>query len=90
MVILRADILRKTERKIFNGKLISFNSKKVKTIAITTLMPNLTSKQYKAIELAINGRYYGYPRKIEIYKLAKIMGISYSTYQFHLRNAEKK
>jgi predicted DNA binding protein len=54
-----------------------------------TLHPELTDKQKTAIELAIKNGYYEYPRKIELKKLAKIMKVSYSTYQAHLRKAEK-
>ena len=42
------------------------------------------------MNLAIKHSYYDYPRKIELEKLADIMKISYSTYQAHLRKAEKK
>ena len=52
--------------------------------------PNLTDKQKNALSLAIEGGYYGYPRRITLEKLGKIQGMSYSTYQFHLRTAEKK
>lgn len=74
----------------YNGKIYSFKQEKIKTITITSFLPKLTEKQKRAIELAVENGYYGYPRKTEIRKLAKSMKVSYSTYQFHLRNAEKK
>lgn len=84
------DIAKLAQSKILGGKLVYIKNSKVNTITFKTLMPKLTSKQQRAIELAIEHGYYGYPRKITMEKLAKIMKVSYSTYEFHLRNAEKK
>jgi len=53
-------------------------------------LPELTQKQKRALEIAINNGYYDYPKKIKMEKLAKIMGVSYSTYQQHLKTAEGK
>lgn len=53
-------------------------------------MPNLTQKQKRAFELAIENGYYKFPRKSDLGKLAKIMGVSVSTCQEHLRKAEEK
>ncbi|MDI6738660.1 MAG: helix-turn-helix domain-containing protein [Nanoarchaeota archaeon] len=77
-------------KKHYGGTLAYLKKQKIKNIAIMTAMPRLTDKQHRAIELAISHGYYGYPRKTEIAPLAKLMNVSYSTYQFHLRNAEKK
>jgi hypothetical protein len=52
--------------------------------------PKITVKQRKALELAVHGGYYDYPRKITLEDLAKQMGVSYATYQAHLRKAEQK
>lgn len=87
---LLENIAKKTESKLFNGKLIYFKKSKIDNIQIISILPNLTSKQKQALELAIEHKYYGYPRGIEIDKMAKMMKVSYSTFQFHLRNAEKK
>ncbi len=57
---------------------------------IYSLLPKLTKKQKQALILAVENNYYGYPRKIKLEKLAKIMKISLSTYQFHLAKAEAK
>jgi len=72
------------------GKLLSIQQEKIHDIAIVTTVPKLTAKQRRAIELAIEHGYYGYPRNIEMQQLAKLMNVSSSTYQFHLRTAEKK
>ncbi len=84
------NIIKVIETRVYAGKLLSFRQEKVKTITITSFIPNLTGRQKRAIELAVEHGYYGYPRKVEIGQLAKMMKLSYSTYQFHLRNAEKK
>jgi len=73
----KMELLKITNEKITNFSFISSN-------------PPISPKQKMAIELAIREGYYKYPRRIELRKLAKIAGISYSTYQAHLRKAEMK
>jgi len=76
--------------KYLNAKVIKFKEEKISNISFTKLLPELTKNQKKALELAINHGYYDYPKKIKMEKLAKLMGISYSTYQAHLKKAEGK
>jgi predicted DNA binding protein len=71
-------------------KLNWIKKKNITGIQITSPTPNLTKKQKKALKLAIDRGYYGYPRKVDIIQLAKEFGCAHSTFQFHLRNAEKK
>ncbi|HYD03506.1 MAG TPA: helix-turn-helix domain-containing protein [Alphaproteobacteria bacterium] len=54
-----------------------------------TVRPQLTQKQKEALCLAVESGYYDYPRKTSIQKLAKISKLSFSTFQAHLRKAEK-
>lgn len=54
------------------------------------IMPKLSPKQKRAFELAVENGYYNFPRKVGLKELAKIMGISLSTLQEHLRKAEEK
>ena len=63
---------------------------KISNISFTKLLPEITKNQKEALELAINNGYYDYPKKIKMEKLAKMMKISYSTYQAHLKKAESK
>ncbi len=77
-------------KKAREAELMSIRQKKINSISIMHVHPNITNKQKKAIELAIKLGYYKYPRQIELEKIAKLMKISYSTYQAHLRKAEKK
>ncbi|MFC1774989.1 helix-turn-helix domain-containing protein [Nanoarchaeota archaeon] len=50
----------------------------------------MTTKQKRAFELAISNGYYDFPKRIDINKLAKMMGVSFSTYRAHLKKAESK
>jgi len=63
---------------------------KIDSVFFPKLMPNLTDKQKRAIELAIKNGYYESPKRIDLRKLAKLMGIALSTYQQHLQSAEEK
>ena len=74
----------------YNGKVKSIKQQKLHNITFTSILPALTDKQQRALELAIENGYYNSPRKITLKQLAKLMRISYSTYQFHLCVAEKK
>lgn len=78
-------------RKVFGeSKLLSIKEEKVSSFTITSIQPELTDKQKKAVEIAVNNDYYNYPRSIKLKKLAGLMHLSYSTYQAHLRKAEQK
>ncbi|MDD5651255.1 MAG: helix-turn-helix domain-containing protein [Candidatus Nanoarchaeia archaeon] len=79
-----------TKKSIKNFKLLKFVNIKIDNIFFPRLMPNLTEKQKRTIELAIENGYYETPKKIDLRKLAKLMGISLATYQQHLSIAEQK
>jgi len=76
--------------KTYDWKLSKIREEEITNFSIVSSEPRLTSKQKNAIELAMKRGYYNYPRKTELKKLAKIIGLSYSTYQAHLRKAEIK
>ena len=82
--------VNKVEKHIKDFKLIRFTNTKVNNVFFPKLMPDLTEKQKRAIELAVQKGYYKSPRKIDLRKLAKMMGVSLSTFQQHLRSAEEK
>ena len=73
-----------------NAKLLKFKQEPVNNISISSVLPNLSKKQYDAFNLAIREGYYDFPKKTDLKSLAKLMGISYSTYQEHLKRAESK
>lgn len=83
------EVLDFTEKHL-GAKVLKFREEKISNISFTSLLPELTDNQKKAMEIAINQGYYNYPKKIKMEKLAKIMKISYSTYQAHLKKAEGK
>ncbi len=72
------------------AKLLYLKKAKIEDIRITSQFPDLTEKQKNAFQLAMENGYYEFPRKIELQQLAKLSKSSYSTFQFHLRTAEKK
>lgn len=74
----------------YGGKIHSFKQQKINNIFTLRTIPELTEKQKRAFELAIQEGYYEFPRKIELKELAKISKKAYTTYKFHLRIAEKK
>jgi len=65
-------------------------SVKLDDIHFPHIMPKLSPKQKRAFELAIENGYYRFPRKAGLEELAKIMKVSISTFQEHLRKAEEK
>lgn len=69
-------------------KWIKYNKKSI--ITTFSLGEPLTEKQSTALNLAKQNGYYDYPHKITIEELAKIMKISRTTFQEHLRKAERK
>lgn len=82
--------LGKVEKHFDNYKLLKLKETKIDNVFFPRLMPNLTELQKRAIELAIQQGYYKTPREIDLRKLAKLMDLSLSTYQQHLRVAEEK
>lgn len=77
-------------KKYLGGELIYIKEEKISNISFTKVLPELTKKQKKALEIAIKQGYYNYPKKAKMEDLAEAMGISYSTYQAHLKKAEGK
>jgi predicted DNA binding protein len=71
-------------------KLLKFKQEILDNLAIINIIPDITKKQNKALQLAVDNGYYSYPKKVELKELAKMMKISYSTYQAHLKKAEGK
>ncbi|MGV8169369.1 MAG: helix-turn-helix domain-containing protein [Candidatus Nanoarchaeia archaeon] len=77
-------------KKYYDGKILKLKKEKLSNISFTSVFPDLSEQQKKAFELAVNEKYYAFPRKTNVHKLAKLMKVSYSTYQEHLRKAESK
>jgi len=76
--------------KTHHGELLKISEEEITNFSVISIQPKLTFKQKNAIEMAIKKGYYHYPRKTDVKELAKDLGLSYSTYQAHLRKAEMK
>lgn len=85
-----AEFIKQAEKLRIKHKVLYFKQQKIENCMVQTVFPNLTEKQKKAFNLAIEQGYYGYPHKITLKKLSNIAKISLSTYQFHLAKAEAK
>lgn len=88
----RRELLRFIQlvEKHYDGELISIEQENIKSFSILNIQPEVTKKQKRAMEIAIKQGYYEYPRKTSVQDLAKISKLSFSTFQAHLRKAEKK
>jgi len=76
--------------KKHQGQILKLKQEKLSNFNFISFLPDLTKNQKKAIDLAILNGYYLYPKKTNLHKLAKMMNLSYSTYQEHLKKAESK
>ena len=63
---------------------------KLNNIYFPAIAPDLTDKQKRVFELAIENGYYDIPKRTDLKKLAQIMKIAIATYQEHLKRAEAK
>ncbi|MFA6268690.1 MAG: helix-turn-helix domain-containing protein [archaeon] len=80
----------KLQNKDFRIKLISIENKLMNEAYPLQIIPKLSSKQKKALLLAVENGLYDAPRKTNLEKLAKGMKITKQTYGQHLKAAEKK
>ncbi len=74
----------------FEMKLLYIKEVKSVDLFMPKILPGLTDKQFKAINLAIKEEYYTFPRKTDLNKLSKISKVSKATFQETLRKAENK
>ncbi len=84
------ELVSKLKKEYSHFKLLKLKQEVLDSLTILNVIPNITEKQKKALQLAVENGYYSYPKEVELKKLAKLMGISYSTYQAHLKKAEGK
>ncbi|MEK6840913.1 MAG: helix-turn-helix domain-containing protein, partial [Nanoarchaeota archaeon] len=86
----RDALMKITEVPVFEVEIKSIKETKLSDIFFPHIFPKLSPKQKYAIELAVKNNYYGYPRRIDLEKLAKIAKVKRQTFQENLRRAEKK
>jgi len=77
-------------KKYHKGVILKLKQEKLGDISFTNISPELSNQQKKSLELAISNGYYDYPKRTNLHKLAKLMKLSYSTFQEHLKRAESK
>lgn len=82
--------INKTKKEMQEFRLLKITEEKTSDIFFPKLIPDLTPLQKEIIDIAIKKGYYEIPKKIDMRGLAKIKGISHSTFQEHLKKAEKK
>ena len=70
--------------------ILQFKEVKLNNIYFPAIAPNLTEKQKRVFELAVEEGYYDIPKRTDLKKLSEIMKISLATYQEHLKRAEAK
>lgn len=84
------EFMSKLKKHMDYFELLKLEKSKLTDVYFPQIMPKLSNKQKKAIELAYSQGYYSYPRKVELKDLAKESKISVPTFQEHLRKAEIK
>lgn len=84
------DELAKWKTKFKEFELLRLKMENLKEIYFPRILPEIPERQKQAFILALENGYYDYPRKITLTKLAKIMNVSISTFQEHLRKAEAR
>ncbi|MBU4308724.1 MAG: helix-turn-helix domain-containing protein [Nanoarchaeota archaeon] len=84
------DFMNKVKKHMDYFELLKLGKSEFSDLYFPMILPKLSEKQKKAIELANKRGYYFYPRKVELKDLAKEMGISIPTFQEHIRKAEIK
>jgi predicted DNA binding protein len=81
--------LRKVEKDL-ELKILRFSEAKLSDVYYPRIIPRLTKQQKKAFDLAVKYGYYSVPRRTDLKRLSKVMGVSVSTFQEHLRKAEAR
>ena len=82
--------IKKTIKGLEYFKVLKIVEQKIDAVYFPESLPDLTKKQLQSLDIASKNGYYGYPRKAELDEMAKIAGVSLSTFREHLRIAEAK
>jgi predicted DNA binding protein len=84
------EFIKKIKSGVGSAEILRIKDAKITDIYFSHLMPRLTEKQKNAILLALEKGWYKYPRKTDLGRLAKMMGVSIPTFREHLKRAEEK
>lgn len=86
-----SQFLKQLEKQNYQHlEILQFKNIQLNNIYFPAIAPNLTEKQKRAFELAVEEGYYDIPKRIDLKKLAQITKVSLATYQEHLKRAEAK
>src|SRR3989338_5106266 len=86
-----SQFLKELEKQDYQHfEILQFKNVKLNNIYFPAIAPDLTEKQKRAFELAVEEGHYDIPKRIDLKKLAQLMKISLATYQEHLKRAEAK
>ncbi len=78
------------KRRYSHLEVLQLKNIRLNNIYFPAIAPELTEKQKRAFDLAVEEGYYDIPKRTELKKLAQLMGVSLATYQEHLKRAEAK
>jgi len=84
------EFFRNIRKHFKENEVLKIGESELKNIYFTHLMPVLTEKQQRAIEIALKNGYYEWPKRTDLKRLARIAGVSIATYREHLKRAESK
>ena len=85
-----ARFIRGLQKAIKEFEVLKIKQTKLTDIYFPHLGPKLTKQQKRALEIALEAGYYEWPKKADLAKLAKAMGVTVQTYREHLKRAEEK
>jgi hypothetical protein len=85
-----SEFISNIKKEFSDVKILKIKETTLSDLYYSHLAPPLTKQQRRALELAVEHNYYGFPRKTSLKKLAKAMNVSLPTFQEHLRKAEEK
>ncbi len=84
------EFIKHLQESLDDVKVEKIQQSKLTDIYFIHLRPKLSSKQKRALELALELGYYKWPKRADFAKLSKAMGVSVQTFREHLKRAEQK
>jgi predicted DNA binding protein len=84
------DFIKGLQNSLKEVKVEKIQEGKLTDIYFAHFRPNLSKKQKRALELALEMGYYQWPKKADLKKLANAMNVSVQTFREHLKKAEHK
>ncbi len=82
--------IHKVKPLVDEFNLLTLKNTSLQNVYFPKVMPTLTARQKRALELAVGEGYYAVPKKTNLRTLARLSKVSLATYQKHLQKAEGK